>query len=698
MKGTGVKKTLIASMVLSALMLTACSDDDKTSSPDATAKLRLLETSDIHANVMDHDYYQDKQDITIGLARTAAVVEAARDEVINSILVDNGDLLQGSPMGDYFAAEFKGKDFDVHPAHKAMNTMDYAVGNIGNHEFNYGLEFLENAIDGAAFPYISANVKCAVDNCFGDKKAGEHLFSPYLIQDKVITDSEGNTHTIKIGFIGFVPPQILLWDKQNLEGLVEAEDIFESAKALVPQMKAEGADIIVAIPHSGVGSSENPAEMGAENATYALTTIDGIDAILFGHSHSVFPSATFEGQAESHNMDLAKGTINNVAAVMPGRWGDNMGQIDLSLELRGETWQVVDTESKARPIYVQDEQGDKVAADEVVDNMDMVTHIHTTVADDHSATLAYVNAPIGYSDVDMFSFLTLVQDDPTVQIVSNAQIAYVADKISSDYADLPIITASAPFKAGGRRATAGDAASYVMVPAGDLSYKNAADLYLYPNTVVAVKATGAQIKDWLECSATQFNTIDPNSSAEQPLINWSFPTYNFDVIDGVNYKIDVTQQAKFEGTDCAAVQNENGRITELSYTNAAGDVISGTAFNEQEFVVASNNYRAFGGMFAGTGADYVIQEFPDANRDALAAYITAETEANGKVDPSIDANWDFVNIANPALNVVFETQDSDLAADFVSEYKQREMTFVKSDDDGFGFAIYKIDMTGPIAE
>ena len=138
-----------------------------------------------------------------------------------------------------------------------------------------------------------------------------------------------------MGYIGFVPPQIMVWDKKNLEGKVFAEDITETAKKLVPQMKKEGADVIVAIPHSGI--STDPYKLGAENSVYYLTEVEGIDAIAFGHSHAVFPGKDF---AKLQGVDNAKGTINGVTAVMPGRWGSHVGVMDLMLKEKDGKWQV----------------------------------------------------------------------------------------------------------------------------------------------------------------------------------------------------------------------------------------------------------------------------------------------------------------------------------------------------------------------
>lgn len=679
-----LNKKLLAVMITAALGVSACGSDDE---PIVQADLRVLETTDLHTNIMDFNYYSGKEDPTIGLARTASLIHAARKEAKNSVLVDNGDLLQGSPMGDYMA-KVGLQMGDVHPAYKAMNLLDYEVGNIGNHEFNYGLDFLNKSLHGAKFPYINANVYCADENgCWNNVKKGEHLFTPYIIKEKQIIDNEGNNQTIKIGYIGFVPPQILLWDKQNLTGKVKVEDIVETAKKYVPEMKAKGADLIIAIPHSGIGSTENPGDPMAENATYALTNVKDINAIMFGHSHSIFPDAKY---ADLPNTDVTKGLLNGVPAVMPGRWGDNLGVVDFKLERKDGKWMVLSATTKARPIYDGATKTPLVDRDqEIID----------AVAEEHQGTLAFVDEPIGVAAADMYSFLTLVQDDPTVQIVSDAQIANVKAKLPEALKDLPVLSASAPFKAGGRHGTTSDADQYVQVDKGALTFKNAADLYLYPNTMVAVKATGAELKDWLECSANQFKQIDPNKTTPQELINWDgHPTYNFDVLDGLTYKIDVTQPSKFD-RDCAVVNANANRIVDLSYTDENGKVFTGEEFAAKEFIVASNNYRAFGGKFAGTGSDHVVLELPDTNREALAAYITAQSKYNettgkyeGMVNPSADYNWDFKTInTNMTLDIRFQTQDSDKAATFIEANKQREMTKLSKDE--LGFAVYRINLS-----
>lgn len=623
-------------------------------------KLRIIETTDIHTNVMDYDYYKDKPSQKIGLTRAATLVKEARGEVINSVLVDNGDLIQGSPMGDYMAS--KGiKPGEIHPVYKAMNQLDYDVGNIGNHEFNYGLEFLNTTIEGANFPYISANVF--------DKKTGEHYFKPYLIKTHTFKDTDGNMHDVKVGYIGFVPPQIMVWDKKNLEGKVFAEDIKETAEKLVPQMKKEGADIIVAIPHSGVSS--DPYKAGAENSTYYLSEVEGIDAIAFGHSHAVFPGKGFD---DIQGVDNEKGTINGVAAVMPGRWGSHVGVMDLVLEQDGDSWKVADAQTEARPIFDAVNKKSLAEADKgIVD----------AVKGDHSATRDFVNQPIGKANDVMYSFLALVQDDPTVQIVNLAQKDYVETMIQGDpdLDGLPVLSAAAPFKAGGRK---NDPANFTEVESGQLTFRNAADLYLYPNTLVALKVTGKEVKEWLECSAGQFKQVDANSDKPQALIDWDgFRTYNFDVMDGVKYQIDVTQPARYDG-DCKLINENSERIVGLTYQGKPIDM-------KQTFIIATNNYRAYSNKFPGTGSDFIAFDSPDENRSIVANYISKVSKEKGEVTPSADNNWSFAPITTDvALDVRFETSPSDKAAQFINDKGQYPMKKVATDE--VGFAVYQIDL------
>ncbi len=623
----------------------------------AKLKLRLLETTDIHVNIVNYDYYKDAPTDEFGLAKTATLIKQARDEAKNSLLFDNGDLIQGNPLGDYVAKVHPLKDGETHPVYKAMNLLNYDAGNIGNHEFNYGLDFLQKSLKGSAFPYVNANVY--VDDHDNNPNNDKNYFTPYRILTKTFKDENGNDQTIKIGVIGFVPPQIMAWDKSNLEGKVIAKDIVETAKTFIPKMKAEGADIIVALAHSGFEKAEPKGN--DENAVYYLSKVPGINAILFGHAHKIFPAKDFDNIP---GVDTAKGTINGVPSVMPGFWGNNLGVIDLTLQQVDGKWKVVDSQSAARPIYDTTNKKPLADADPAIVN---------AVKAEHEGTLAYVRGPVGTTTAPINSYFALVHDDPSIQIVTNAQKWYVEKNIQgTEYEGLPVLSAGAPFKAGGR----GGASYYTDIPAGTIAVKNVSDLYIYPNTLKAVLLNGAQVKEWLEMSAGQFNQIDPKKTEEQPLINLDFPTYNFDVIDGVTYEIDVTQPAKYDAKGTLVNPNAS-RIKNLKFN---GKPVTA----DQKFIVATNNYRASGGgNFPGLNGNNIIIDSPDENRQILISYIAEKKTIN----PSADNNWTFAPI-NANVRVTFETSPNAKAA----AEQLGTIHYLNTLDSGF--AKFSIDLTG----
>jgi 2',3'-cyclic-nucleotide 2'-phosphodiesterase/3'-nucleotidase len=364
------------------------------------AHLRLMETTDIHVNVFPYDYYADKPNDTMGLARTATIVDSIRAEAANSLLIDNGDVLQGNPMGDYMAYQHGMKNGDVHPVIKAMNTLGYTVGTLGNHEFNYGLEFMFKVLAGANFPFVCANL--TKGQLASDPKQDELFFKPYIIVEKMIKDGAGNENPVKIGFVGFAPPQIMLWDIKNLEGKAQTRDIVEAARAWVPVMKEEGADIVIALSHSGIDGTAPSEKM--ENASLHLAAVDGIDAIFTGHQHLIFPGPkTWD---DIPNADPVKGTLHGKPAVMAGFWGSHLGLIDLLLEKDGKSWKIVDFTSEARPIYHRDDKKKVVA--NVTDNKGVVDAAKA----EHEATLAYVRTSVGKSSAPLYSYFAWLRTTP----------------------------------------------------------------------------------------------------------------------------------------------------------------------------------------------------------------------------------------------------------------------------------------------
>nr|WP_315236728.1 bifunctional 2',3'-cyclic-nucleotide 2'-phosphodiesterase/3'-nucleotidase [uncultured Albidiferax sp.] len=619
----------------------------------AEVKLRILETTDVHMNLLSYDYYQDKPTDQYGLARTISLIKAARAEAPNSLLFDNGDLLQGNPLGDLVAKVRPLQDGQIHPAYKVMNQLAYDAANLGNHEFNYGLPFLQRALKGANFPYVNANIYRA-------DAPDQHAFTPYILLKRELVDADGKKHPITVGVIGFAPPQILQWDKANLEGKVLVRDIVATAQKYVPEMRAKGAQLVVAIPHSGFEKGE--ASALAENAVAPLAEVPGIDAILFGHAHAEFPSPAF---ASYPKVDAARGTINGVAAVMPGRWGDHLGVVDFRLDNAGGSWKVVRSQSSIRPIFDRAAKQSLAAADPLVEQ---------AIGAEHAQTLDYVRNKVAFSSAPIYSYFAQVSDDPSVQIVSNAQTAYVKRAMQgTDYEKYPVLSAAAPFKSGGRQGWA----YYTDIPAGPLAIKHMADLYIYPNTLKAMLLTGAEVQEWLEMSAGQFRQIDPQGPAQQPLVNDAFPSYNFDTIDGVAYELDLTQPAKYDAKGAVAAAGAN-RVKNLRF---AGQPIDPAA----KFIVATNNYRAFGGgNFPALTAAKVVLDAPDENRQVLVEYLALMNTLTpgGQVNPTADGNWKIRPV--PGVRMAFTSGSGGI------RYLANHPGIKLEKDNGDGSALYTL--------
>lgn len=281
----------------------------------------------------------------------------------------------------------------------------------------------------------------------------------------------------------------------------------------------------------------------------------------------------------------------------------------------------------------------------------------------HEQTLEYVRQPVGNTTANIHSYFALIKDDPSIQIVTNAQKWYLEKQLAGTPEEgTPILSAGAPFKAGGRNG----ANYYTYIPEGTIAIKNVADLYLYPNTVAAIKVTGADIKEWLEMSAGQFNQILPGEEQTQPLINEQFPTYNFDVIDGVTYEIDVTEPAKYD-TEGKLINENANRIKGLSY--------NGSPINlEQNFIVATNNYRA-SGQFPGVRNQQSVTMYPDENRQVIIDYILEQ----GTIDPTADNNWTFTSVLNTP-NIQFESSIE--AKDLLNE--NSPIQYIGPSNNGFG--------------
>ncbi|WP_417259690.1 bifunctional 2',3'-cyclic-nucleotide 2'-phosphodiesterase/3'-nucleotidase [Celeribacter sp.] len=588
------------------------------------AHLRIMSTTDLHMQIYPYDYYGDHTTDTVGLARTAAHIVAGREQAANSVLVDNGDFLQGTPMGDFVAADRNNGRTKPHPMITAMNTLGYDVGTVGNHEFNYGLDYLKWVTSGATFPMISANlIESRGDAPLDDTP----VLPPFVILDRDITDGSGALHKLKIGFLGLLPPQIMTWDRPHLEGKVTTRDIMQTARAYVPHMKKLGADIIVLLCHSGIDSAHEYD--GMENAAIPLAQIEGVDALVTGHLHMVFPSPQFD---HIDAVDSRRGLINGKPAVMAGTGGSHLGLIDLLIERKDGTWTVIGSRVEARPIYERDKTG---AAIPLVDS---VTEVLDAVEPDHLNTLEFARRAVGQTAGPLHSYFSLISTDRSMELIAEAQRRYVIDALAgTEYANFPVLAAVSPLKSGGR----GGPENYSSVPAGILAMKNVADLYPFPNRICAVRITGEHVLNWLERASTVFNRITP-STRDQMLRSPLAPAYLFDVLFGVTYQIDLSQPARFDSAG-NLVDPSAHRIRNLSF--------NGTPVTDSmEFIVVTSDYRANGGgRFPGADGSTVIFEGHDLSIDILTRHI----RTYGVVAEKSPPNWSFAPLGGTP--VIFET-------------------------------------------
>ncbi len=723
------------SILVAGLALAACGDNtraiepatpdgprapDAPSQPDAapplpagsTLTFGVLETTDLHTNIRAYDYFKLAEDRSIGLERTATLIAQARAELPNSVLVDNGDTIQGTVLADYQALISPVGCDQPLAIYKVMNALGYDVAGVGNHEFNYGLGYLAQvthtafdvtgvntagaaACKGPTFPQVLSNVFST--------KTDQPIFAPDAIVTRTVRvttpDGQPRDATLQVGFLAFAPPAIVTWDKRWLDGVVYTKGVQETAPALVADLRARGADLVIAIIHGGLDNKPYAPEL--ENQGWYLAQVPGIDAVLLGHSHQIFPNPTSTApQFNLPMVDKVLGSVAGVPAVMANFWGQHLGVMAMHLTWDGTAWthDPAATIVQARPIATTCMGGQPVAcsagtwatgatcpfatactgvADRTKIYVDALPAIAPLVEAEHQGTITYVKTPIGTTDFAMTTYLADIGEVGAIQIVNQAQAAYVAAYVQQSlpqYAALPVLSVSAPFKSGFQGGN-----DYTSVAAGGIAINNAADLYLFANTVYAVKVTGADLKSWLETAALRFAQIDPGKTTDQPLINPGFPGYNFDVVTDpdLTYEIDITQPLPPMG------QPASGRIKNLTWKGQPIDPA-------QEFIVATNNYRASGGGgFPGLDGSKTIYAAPDTNRDVLIAYIKAHPSltraANGAA-----RSWRFTRVETEG-NVVFSSAPAALAAAQASGITG--VSQVAADDgSGKGLALYAIDL------
>lgn len=575
-------------------------------------QLRLLATSDLHARVMPHDYAADRPLAHAGLARTATLVRAARAEVLNSLTFDNGDFLEGEALSELHA---RSGGRGLHPVIAAMNAVGYDAATLGNHEFSYGMDFLSRALAQAEFPVLGANAVRAL----GPDPTGDSPFCPpVLILDRMLAAPGGERAPFRIGLIGLMPPQIDMWEDRNLAGRIATRDILETAEAWVPRLRAGGADLVVALCHSGMGSSLREDRM--ENAVIPLSRVAGIDVIVAGHTHLAFPGPDVPACAA---VDPLRGTVNGRPVVMMGFWGSHLGIVDLSLDRQGGRWRVGSA-------HVSTHAARLARPDAAVTR---------AVAPAHAAALAFVREPLGMTDRPLHTYFAQIADCAALTLVHQAQLGWLGAALKGGpHAALPRLSAASPFKSGDR----GGPDHFTDIAAGPLHRGNLYDLYMYPNALRALLITGATLADWLERAAARFLTLAPGVT-DQPLLDPEAPAYNFDVIAGVSYRFDLSAPAR-HGPHGQLRDPAASRLRDLSWQGRP-------VRPDDRFAIVTNSFRAAGGGgYLPGDATLTAGESTRTVADLLRDHV----RHHSPLDPAPARNWRLSGLP-PGTGAWFDT-------------------------------------------
>ncbi|MEW2146545.1 5'-nucleotidase C-terminal domain-containing protein [Micromonospora vinacea] len=558
-----------------------------------TWDLTLLGTSDTHGNVYNWDYYRDaeyddsKQN-DIGVAKLATLINQIRRERRGkaTLVLDAGDTIQGTPLATYYAKQEPiTATGEKHPMARAMNVIDYDAVTLGNHEFNYGLPLLDLWIRQLGFPALAANAVNA--------KTGKPAFLPYVIKKVSLGFA---APTLRVGILGLTNPGVAIWDKGNVEGKLRFDDMIATAAKWVPIMRARGADLVLISAHGGDnGTSSYGPELPNENPVALIAQqVPGIDAILFGHAHNEVVERFVTNERTGTQVLLSE----------PSKWGQRLTRMDFTLARERGRWTIT---KKAATM---------LNTNTVVEDPKVLAAVRAQ----HQKTIAYVNQVVAQATVEMSTVESRYKDTPILDFINHVQAETVTKALAgTQYADLPVLSQASPFS------------RTAVFPAGDVKIRDVAGLYVFDNTLEAVVLSGAEVRAYLEYSAKYFRTLAPGAPVDPEQISDSpaVPDYNYDVISGLDYDIDISKPI-------------GQRITRL--------VLAGTdtpVADNAQFVMAVNNYRRSGG---GNFPGIVKTQVYNAQQE-IRQLLIDWAQARGTIDPAdfFQQNWRLVREGVPVF-------------------------------------------------
>jgi 2',3'-cyclic-nucleotide 2'-phosphodiesterase/3'-nucleotidase len=436
----------------------------------------LLATTDLHGNIYPLDYFSG-QPSARGLAKIATLVESVRRETPDSLLIDCGDTIQGTPLESVYQGyvstgrlpqglAFVGEPLLHDPMMLVMNQLGYRAMVLGNHEFNFGLKNIERARADARFPWLSANTQAQV---------GAQPFDASFV-----TTIDG----VKIAVIGVTTPNIPNWEEPgHYQGYRFLNPVRAVQSALAAVRAAQHPDVTVVAAHMGLGSTD-------ENQVTAIATqVAGIDAIVFGHTHQ----------------QVAGERIGDVLVVQPKNWGMSLARIDFVLESQpAGGWKLTDKRSRLLPV---------TAATPADPEVLRIAQPY------HELTERYLNAPVAEATSSLDGRLGRVEDTALVDSIQAVQLHYAQADVSFTALFNP----------------------RVQAPPGPVTVRQIAALYLYDNELYAIQGDGRMVKDALENAARYFLTCPDAACSHGPLIDPKVAGFDYDMAEGVEYQIDLTR-------------------------------------------------------------------------------------------------------------------------------------------------------------
>ena len=539
-----LRLALSASFLLLSVGATA-----QPSLPPEEVRVTVLQTSDLHCHLLPWDYARGKEE-DIGLARIATRVAAIRAESPNVLLLDGGDTIQGTPIAYLQARKPDGRP---DPMAAAMSAMRYDAMSLGNHELNFGLDVLRKAQKESSFPWLSANTRNAAD--------GSPAFPEYVV--KVVGG-------VRVGVLGLTTPNIPSWEPEpNRRGLLW-EDPVVTAKRLVPILRSkEKADLVVVLVHSGLEvdpATGAPNGTSQENRVAALTReVPGLDLVLTGHSHRRVPLTR----------------LNGVPVIQPGRWGEVLARVDVTLRREASGWVVGNVTGDLLPSDAS------VAAD---------PRIAAIAAPYHERALAYLDEPLATAEGPFPADKARLEDSALLDLINDAQRDATGAQLS--------MTSLLP----GPR--------FEGFTKGPITTRQVYGLYPYENQLSLLEIDGAILKECIEHAAEFYGAAVWDGTKLVLTPKPGMIPYNFDAVQGVSYRIDPTAPV-------------GARVKELTYRGR--DVKP-----EDRFTLAVNSYRAQGsGGYTALRRAKLLKSFPDEIRELL---IDRLREMKTLV-PRMDGNW-----------------------------------------------------------